>query len=313
MQRLKGHTRSIVAIALLAISLTAGWIFLQSSANRQESSTSPLRTATAKHGTAEQAIRPAAEIDSMVSEPSRAVKPSTLKEIQVKGSDIRVRLSAPLEPVYKAALKSTNAEDRTAAFRMAALCVAKEGEIAALTKADAAQLANVNPEQAQNLLTQRDDAISRLRTFCATGDASNFLSALKNLPKPTLGPIFRSAYVSNNGQAQDQQRNFQAFTQILANPSLYATQFDAWLDSDAFSALARQYGLNSNLTIQAGNLLIERLAPDPDIIQIRKWKHCIDALLCENSSNNKKVLRAVDDIENNIRTQRWDSLLIRSN
>jgi hypothetical protein len=306
---MKGRTRLIAVASCLAILLIAGWHFRPMIENWEETPAPPADSGKVAHGSAASA-GPTSQVSPTSLQAGRAAIPSTTGVSHAAGGDAQLRLSSPLEPVYTAALNATNAEDRATAFRVAALCVAKQGEIPALTRTDASQITNIPPEQTDTLLAQREDALTRLRAFCATGDSARFLSALKALPQPALGPILRSAHVYRNSQTSDQQQNLQAFTQIFANPERHATQLDAWLDSDAFSALAQQYGLNRQQIRQAGSELLEKLVSDPAIAQLRTWKHCIDELHCNGSrGSDRRVKRAVEEIENNIRTQRWNSLM----
>ncbi|MFG6442515.1 hypothetical protein [Roseateles sp. LKC17W] len=241
---------------------------------------------------------------------------SALKPKGISGGDTEaeaateVRLSVPLEPIYTSALRAKVPEDRASAFRLATLCLAKEAALPTPTKSDVARITGVSLEDAGRILLQREDAISRVLSFCSSGNASNFLNELRKLPKPALGPITKSAHVFANSPI-DQQQNFQAFTQLLANPLQYPTQFDAWLDSGAFLALAKRHGLNAQQTIDVGNALFERFVSNPDLLQIRKWSHCIDQYACNEAGDNKKVLSVAREIESHMRTQRWDLLLVK--
>lgn len=306
---MKGYVRLIFGASCLTLLSFSAWYFLHSWSDERQSAATPQESRNAE------SVSNAPKVETVGQTSATSPTPGTSGSYSVSDIDLakdhtKVRLSAPLQPIYTAALQAADVEARSAAFRMAVLCVAKQGEVPALTKSEVAQFASIPPEEAEDSLRRREDALSRLRAFCATGNASDFLGELKKQPQPTLGPIFRSAHIFRNSQSSETQQNLQAFTQLLANPEKYPMQFDAWLDSEAFIALTKKYGLNNRQTVAAGDALLEKFIPDADLLQIRKWKHCIDQYICTEQRDNQRIQIATKDIENNIRTQRWNALSI---
>jgi hypothetical protein len=218
----------------------------------------------------------------------------------------------PLQDVYRLALATKVAEERSLAFRMASVCLGLPSiEGARASAAEIQQMSGRDSSRAERTLAASDAAIGALRSHCDRADSSGFMEELKKLPRPSLGSIMRSTNFYAAGDELRNQGNFQAVTALLANPALYPAQMDAWLDSEAFRDLVRRTAGSSADVSQVADEILGAFGMEA-ARDFRRLRLCGLQYICTGLDQISDADRmGASKIEQLIRTQRWEVIFAR--